>query len=1041
MKNSILKTISLCLVICMVSALMIPTFGVSAETQTASTNILSGMVPDEAFLSSGTIGTYGYAQTQILGGSKYHPYFPPGMLHTKADFAPFLATMTDDDPAEGYTYGLDGPLTFVYDLGVCYDLDSFSVHIQKNGSTNTTARTHVYVSTNRDDLFSKEIIDNTPVYGTGFTSEIQAYGRYVAIAFEQAEGYYWLKINNISMTGKKHELKNVMAGRLPVMVNRANAGTTTENNAACTIGTSRVWRFNEEQDPGNFFGFDTDTSARALTDESEDALIQIMPDSPSNYDMLMVYELKNPTDLYALELVSTAWKSDVDIHVSSNRADIFAGDPVATLVRESSKYTQGPYFNVSLKNVSYIGLHFKYCYQTGLNEIRAYGVENINGIELTQGKAPVAMYDVYTATNNFAFNTSVMIDNVGFAWFGFTKPDTCAIDSLRYLTDDYTITAVALRDTRSRDNDVGTAFIYKLDSLSDVTGAKIVARYALRGFKIYTSRGYASLFNSSNKVAEFIPNGSKTASVDITDAKEAVYVGIVLDTDLNDPFYISDIKIFGNPVERIVNEEVAGGKLPVNPNANTNTKSFYQYLNNVGESENILIGAHMYGEERLDVLSSSNSYYNFLDKNYVLPSVISLTDEWEPAIYKQYYDQGAVPLISVLGGLQEMACLAGIENKTAYIKFLDENYVPENDAQEELVADMCDEFEDMLLALGDKLSALEEAGVETYMIRPFNEMNVYGFYGDSKNNVTSSFKNVWKQMYEYLVDECELQGVIFVYCPANITDDRSQTMMSMYPGNDYVDVIGPTCYSRDNSGFITAIPDYDQLLATGKPFGMSETGMLSSSQNFDTKNDCLDMLQSFKTTFKEAAFASLWFGHYGINNHWHSTEFITDDYILNVNNSKNYQFENIQPVARATFSSATDFKGNRKSFAFGSYADSYLTDLPLTSLAVDKGTKITIFAKSDYTGEKYVFGRNNSDISGLDIVAASIKIEKADDFTVADINSDGNINLKDLLSIKKDLSTSTLRNELASDLNNDGKVGAGDMTLLCKVLLGTASVS
>ena len=1067
MKKNLLKIVSLSLTLCMIFCLAIPVFTVSAteaEETTPSTNLIAGMVPYKAYHSEvDSIGKTTYATLEIpdtgTATRNYHPFFE-GMYHVKPALEPYLSTLTDADTESGYSYAvtLSGRnLTFIYDLGEKCGVDSFSVDFSDmNSVSNAGLKAHIFASETEATLFNQELEScATEAKGKKLEVNLNTVARYVAVVFEN-NGTYYVKIKNLAFNGAK--LDNVIAGKLPtaLFVSKKDSTVidwqtfdfTTPEGTINTNGYKEDWAFDH---------FETLASYTSAITDGVDNPIQFTPANLSNTGrgMVIVYELESVCDIYNVNITSNgSYQGDIDIYASASRSDLFSGTSIGNVkwvTNLADGFVSGPSVNVTGKNVRYVGFHLKECYSNRIGEISVYGNsknENINN-NLIKGKKPVAMYAARQDTLNFSWITEINLNNKKYDSFGRIKPQTVDYPELNYLTDGYTITSVPIKNHLQKiENDVDVnkamAVVYQLDSLSEVNAVEFEAGSPLRNADIYMSRGYASLFRADSKVASFVSDGTSTKhTFELATPKQTVYVGIILDTDYFNPYNLSEIRVCGKEVQNTVNDIVIGKSLaPVNESANAETKSFYQYLNNVGESENVLIGAHINKEEQLAALSNNNNYYNFIEKRYgVSPAIVSLGQEMGTDAFVQYYNQGAIPMVGILGALWNMKCFGSeegqlnIQNTTSFIKYLDKTYVP-SQAEVEIYYAMQAEYGDYLTAAADFLSELETNGVKTYIVRPFNEMNVHGFFGDAQNDATVYFKNVWQQMVDFFVNEAGLKGILFAYTPANITDDRSQTIMSLYPGDDYVDIIAPTVYSLDNSGSLTPIPDYDEILESDRPFGLAEIGILQSYES--TKiNDCLDLLISLKTTFKEASFASLWFGNYGIDRHLNNEAFIYDDYIITVDKMVDHQHQNVQPIACASLS---DSLGNKTKFALGEYSADILSNLSVNAIDLYDGIKVTVYAEDNCTGESFIFGRDVADLSKIDVTLSSVKFEKAEKYTVADINSDSNINLTDLVALKKDIANSEYRNSLASDIDNNGRVNISDVVSLRKILLGVNDI-
>lgn len=119
------------------------------------------------------------------------------------------------------------------------------------------------------------------------------------------------------------------------------------------------------------------------------------------------------------------------------------------------------------------------------------------------------------------------------------------------------------------------------------------------------------------------------------------------------------------------------------------------------------------------------------------------------------------------------------------------------------------------------LAELRDAGV-VVLWRPFHEMTYTScFWWDSGAHPgdPEPFKNMWKHMFNYFTYTKELDNLLWVYATAN--RDLYTPADFLYPGGGYVDIVGIDRYA-DSLEFQGE--GYSKLLATGKPFALTETG-------------------------------------------------------------------------------------------------------------------------------------------------------------------------------------------------------------------------
>jgi mannan endo-1,4-beta-mannosidase len=115
------------------------------------------------------------------------------------------------------------------------------------------------------------------------------------------------------------------------------------------------------------------------------------------------------------------------------------------------------------------------------------------------------------------------------------------------------------------------------------------------------------------------------------------------------------------------------------------------------------------------------------------------------------------------------------------------------------------------------LKQLRDAGVPV-LWRPYHENNAGWFWWGARPAQTVQ---LWKNLYNYMTKECELNNLLWVWSPAS-NNEWAEPLAPYYPGDEYVDVCSQDIYD----GFK---PEYYQELVDvshGKPIGIGECGAL-----------------------------------------------------------------------------------------------------------------------------------------------------------------------------------------------------------------------
>jgi mannan endo-1,4-beta-mannosidase len=148
-------------------------------------------------------------------------------------------------------------------------------------------------------------------------------------------------------------------------------------------------------------------------------------------------------------------------------------------------------------------------------------------------------------------------------------------------------------------------------------------------------------------------------------------------------------------------------------------------------------------------------------------------------------------------------------------------------------------------AIADILQYYEDNNV-TVIWGPLHEANGSWFWWGGTNTSATSYKNVWIHMYDYFTTTRGLHNLLWIYGPNN--DPTATTAVARYPGNAYVDIVGPDKYDNTNTAMYTTFTS----ATYGKVFGWGEVG-----QNQNLIDNRL-YINQIKSTFPKAAFYMQW---------------------------------------------------------------------------------------------------------------------------------------------------------------------------------------
>jgi mannan endo-1,4-beta-mannosidase len=118
------------------------------------------------------------------------------------------------------------------------------------------------------------------------------------------------------------------------------------------------------------------------------------------------------------------------------------------------------------------------------------------------------------------------------------------------------------------------------------------------------------------------------------------------------------------------------------------------------------------------------------------------------------------------------------------------------------------------------LKQLQEAGV-VVLWRPFHEMNGSWFWwaaGSRSPSNATLYKELWQDMYDTFTKDFGLHNLVWIYAP-NTQTASTASLDAMYPGSEYVDIVGADIYSNKPQ-----FSDFKDLKKFNKPIVAAEVG-------------------------------------------------------------------------------------------------------------------------------------------------------------------------------------------------------------------------
>lgn len=159
------------------------------------------------------------------------------------------------------------------------------------------------------------------------------------------------------------------------------------------------------------------------------------------------------------------------------------------------------------------------------------------------------------------------------------------------------------------------------------------------------------------------------------------------------------------------------------------------------------------------------------------------------------------------------------------------------------------------------------------LFRPFMESNGYWFWWGQKDK--DDFINLWKYTFNYLTEFKHLHNLLWVYSINVGYGD----VLSYYPGDDFVDIVGLDYYSSD--GVFEETVEYRQLLKIGKPIVLSELGQCRSSGFNCYPKDAHKIIESIEKNMPMIVYWNNWNGDWALDEHFNVYKLLSNPKVIN----------------------------------------------------------------------------------------------------------------------------------------------------------------
>lgn len=435
---------------------------------------------------------------------------------------------------------------------------------------------------------------------------------------------------------------------------------------------------------------------------------------------------------------------------------------------------------------------------------------------------------------------------------------------------------------------------------------------------------------------------------------------------------------------------------PIDGKANRQVKNILNYLNELSYSNRCVLGAfnHVNGgteevkhyyekiEEKYGVSPAMYSCHYVVDNDdgTLSESSIKTTND----TLKEHYDEGAICMVHV-GNSWHKKLIARLSDRTLAEDLTDGlvDFIPNCDAEnKDRNMEIYNGYLKILDTIGDALEDLQNKNI-TVVYRPFVEMTnpIHEGYCTSQESM-EAFKRVWRQHYDYMVNERGLHNLVWCFAPQGAGGaDRG---LQYYPGNDYVDLIGITAYPGGATG-ADSIDNYlkensfDGYYQLGKLFGFSEIGIHEANNE---KGDWAHILNALKNILPSVTFANIWSELQGVltDTNTGAEKFLKSSFTVKLgdlpNNLRSESGYSASGVA-AAFSSL-GYGGDIQMLPEGDFTAAKLKSAGIdvngfSSIRLDAGYGIDFYAEDNFSGKAYTLVSDTQNLSSIGIKPSQIK--------------------------------------------------------------------
>ncbi|WP_165960660.1 glycosyl hydrolase [Actinocrispum wychmicini] len=155
--------------------------------------------------------------------------------------------------------------------------------------------------------------------------------------------------------------------------------------------------------------------------------------------------------------------------------------------------------------------------------------------------------------------------------------------------------------------------------------------------------------------------------------------------------------------------------------------------------------------------------------------------------------------------------------------------------------------------LADVFEELSDAGV-TVIFRPLHEANgLWFWWGHDMKTQNSASKELYRDIHDHMTKTRKLHNILWGFAPAK---PWNAPRMKYYPGDDMIDIMGPTIYENTiRFGLRDQTDDISDMLAAARPMALLELG---SIEPYDGSWDTAGIIETIRTRYPFLTMFNCW---------------------------------------------------------------------------------------------------------------------------------------------------------------------------------------